>query len=207
MKPDLQPVCITIWPNTARPHGTRLYWILSLMGHCFGLGPKILRYTVLHCLYHSIEWKFDTMSTSFMSGSLPETELNIIVIQHIYNHLFLKIATNAGSLIKGEVFIKNFKMLIWYKQLCSSVAQLVLNSHIPWDTLFWDTLNIFGTLNSVPRGLSVLKNCKKFFVSLMYVWLKKCYSKLFWIWNKGLHYYHYYHCLTEKLVWWCKGIV
>ena len=62
-----------------------------------------------------------------MSGTLPEAEFNIIVIQRIYN----QIGTNAGSLIKGEVFIKNFKMLIRYKQLCSSVAQLVSNSHIP----------------------------------------------------------------------------
>ena len=33
--------------NTARPYGTWPYWTLTLMGHCFGLGPIILRYTVL----------------------------------------------------------------------------------------------------------------------------------------------------------------
>ena len=38
--------------TTARPYGTRPYWTLTLMGHCFGLGPKNLRYTVLHCLHY-----------------------------------------------------------------------------------------------------------------------------------------------------------
>ena len=27
---------------TARPYGTWPYWTLTLMGHCFGLGPKQL---------------------------------------------------------------------------------------------------------------------------------------------------------------------
>ena len=31
---------------TARPHGTLPYGTLTLMGHCFEKGPKILRYTV-----------------------------------------------------------------------------------------------------------------------------------------------------------------
>ena len=35
--------------NTARPRGTLPYGTLTLMGHCFEKGPKILRYTVLHC--------------------------------------------------------------------------------------------------------------------------------------------------------------
>ena len=26
--------------NTARPHGTRPYWTLILLGHCCGIGPK-----------------------------------------------------------------------------------------------------------------------------------------------------------------------
>ena len=26
--------------HTARPHGTRPYWTLTLLGHCFGIGPK-----------------------------------------------------------------------------------------------------------------------------------------------------------------------
>ena len=41
---------------TARPRGTLPHGTLTLMGHCFEKGPKILRYTVLHCyLQHIIE--------------------------------------------------------------------------------------------------------------------------------------------------------
>ena len=36
-------------PHTARPRGTLPHETLTLMGHCFEMGPKILRYTVLHC--------------------------------------------------------------------------------------------------------------------------------------------------------------
>ena len=42
--------------NTARPRGTLPHETLTLMGHCFEMGPKILRYTVLHCyLQHIIK--------------------------------------------------------------------------------------------------------------------------------------------------------
>ena len=49
----------------ARPYGTRPHWTLTLMGHCFGLGPKILRYTVLHCF--SITYS----SKNLTRGQLP----------------------------------------------------------------------------------------------------------------------------------------
>ena len=42
--------------STARPRGTLPHETLTLMGHCFEMGPKILRYTVLHCyLQHIIK--------------------------------------------------------------------------------------------------------------------------------------------------------
>ena len=45
-----------IFQYTARPRGTLPHEALTLMGHCFEMGPKILRYTVLHCyLQHIIK--------------------------------------------------------------------------------------------------------------------------------------------------------
>ena len=40
--------------STARPRGTLPHGTLTLMGHCFEKGPKILRYTVLHCYLQRI---------------------------------------------------------------------------------------------------------------------------------------------------------
>ena len=43
-----------IFYYTARPRGTLPHETLTLMGHCFEMGPKILRYTVLHCYLQHI---------------------------------------------------------------------------------------------------------------------------------------------------------
>ena len=46
----------SVWQRfgTARPRGTLPHGTLTLMGHCFEKGPKILRYTVLHCYLQHI---------------------------------------------------------------------------------------------------------------------------------------------------------
>ena len=63
--------------HTARPHGTRPHWTLTLLGHCFGIGPKNFEIHWITLFFIKIKQKFDMKLTSIMSGTFPGTEINI----------------------------------------------------------------------------------------------------------------------------------
>ena len=77
----------------------------------------------------------------------------------------------------------------------------VLNSHIPQDTLFWDTLNIFGTLISVPWGLAVIVFRYKLSSCIVSNWY--CNSRFSFLAKFNLSFSSSLWCLWKMIFWSC----